>query len=278
MRVLKGEVVRIEVRGGEVEWRPGQHCFLRLPGVEVLGNHPFTVACAPGLPDDRGVGFRKEDSRNMVFFVKAHKGFSRKLLEYCTSYPDARPEVWIEGPYGGISRAVERLFDTVVLVAGGTGITACLPWLEFLASSGRENCTVQRVVLVWVIRDRDHYSWVEKALDNVEEQDVSVSIEKRIFITGEGNTAETGREIEMKEFPASSSSYPHANSSTEFAQGRPNLSTLTAEIVGEGKTLVIGCGPDSMRTELANACANLQSRVLRGKTQEIAMHLEAFGW
>lgn len=253
----------------EMGWRAGQHCFLRVPGVEVLGNHPFTVACAPGI----------HDKRSMIFLVKAHKGFSRKLLEYSISHPDARPEVWIEGPYGGISRPVERVFDTVVLVAGGTGITACLPWLEFLTVGGGQNCTVQRIVLVWFIRDREHYSWVEKMLKDVKEREASVSVEMKIFITAEdGGTADRERQIEMKEIAASSSSFAHTRPSTEFGQGRPNLRTLTAELVGEGKTLVIGCGPDSMRTDLANACADLQSRVLRGRAKEIVMHLEAFGW
>ncbi|KAF8244419.1 hypothetical protein K440DRAFT_609552, partial [Wilcoxina mikolae CBS 423.85] len=50
------------------------------------------------------------------------------------------------------------------------------------------------------------------------------------------------------------------------------------ELVGQGKTLVLGCGPESLRVDLANACADAQVRVMKGEMQELAMHLEVFGW
>ena len=56
------------------------------------------------------------------------------------------------------------------------------------------------------------------------------------------------------------------------------MSKIIEEEVGAGKTLVFGCGPESLRTDLANACAAAQKKVLSGKAQEVAMHLEAFGW
>lgn len=38
------------------------------------------------------------------------------------------------------------------------------------------------------------------------------------------------------------------------------------------------CGPESLKTSLANAVANAQARVLRGEVQEIGLQCETFGW
>ena len=69
---------------------------------------------------------------------------------------------------------MERLYDTVVLAAGGTGITACLPWLGYLARKGktsrskcdgREYVGTKRVELIRVVREADHFAWAQKNLE-----------------------------------------------------------------------------------------------------------------
>jgi hypothetical protein len=63
----------------------------------------------------------------------------------------------------------------------------------------------------------------------------------------------------------------------EIAHGRPVMNEVIETSVGQGRTFVIGCGPDSMRSILSNACAKVQMKVMRGETEEVALHLEAFG-
>jgi hypothetical protein len=41
---------------------------------------------------------------------------------------------------------------------------------------------------------------------------------------------------------------------------------------------MVGCGPESMKIDLANAVAALQKKVLGRGLQEIALHTESFGW
>jgi hypothetical protein len=64
----------------------------------------------------------------------------------------------------------------------------------------------------------------------------------------------------------------------EYTSGKPVMREVVRDLVGQGKTLIIGCGPESLRADLANACAEEQVRVMKGETQELAMHLEVFGW
>ena len=60
--------------------------------------------------------------------------------------------------------------------------------------------------------------------------------------------------------------------------GRPVMAAVLRELVRQGEsTMVVGCGPDTFRVDLANAVAAEQSRVLRGEVVEFAMHLEKFG-
>ena len=39
-----------------------------------------------------------------------------------------------------------------------------------------------------------------------------------------------------------------------------------------------GCGPESLKIDVSNTCAQLQMRVLQGECESIALHSETFGW
>jgi hypothetical protein len=65
---------------------------------------------------------------------------------------------------------------------------------------------------------------------------------------------------------------------TIHGSGRPHLSELIPSAVGEGRTVIIGCGPEGLKIDLSNAAARLQSRIFRGEAQEISLHTESFDW
>lgn len=56
------------------------------------------------------------------------------------------------------------------------------------------------------------------------------------------------------------------------------MDQVVQEFVGEGKTMVFECGPESLKNDLLNSCTASQKRVLSGDMQELAMHLECLGW
>jgi predicted ferric reductase len=69
--------------------------------------------------------------------VRPHEGFTRKLSAYARANTDISLRVFVDGPYGGLSRKIENGYDSVVLVAGAGGITASVSWLLYLAARMR---------------------------------------------------------------------------------------------------------------------------------------------
>lgn len=241
------------------------------------------------------------EDRILVFLARTHAGFTRKLASYCANNVDGQAvSAWIDGPYGGIDRPVERLFGTIVLVAGGAGITACMPMLSHVVMrSGVGHIETKRIVLVWAVREVEHFTWVGRELKDVLALSGAagdgtgtrseVSVEVRLYVTRNRATTaasrtKTGGVDEKKSDIATSPTEDTLPVPGDLAglclahPGRPVVGGILREQIGAGKTLVVGCGPANLRDDVANACAREQARVLRGEIQEVAMHLEVFGW
>ncbi|EOD47362.1 putative ferric reductase protein [Neofusicoccum parvum UCRNP2] len=157
-----------------LRWKPGHHSFLRMPSLSFLDNHPFTIASVPAPP---------LEPNKLIFLIRTHSGFTKRLasradadaatfqkplrtspspsLSSTTSPGDRSPTITplprlrtlIDGPYGGYTAPLHRTVDSVLLVAGGTGITAALPWaLNLGAHMGErgDGSRVRSVRLVWI--------------------------------------------------------------------------------------------------------------------------------
>ena len=158
-------------------WRPGQHCFLRIPTLSLMDNHPFTIASAPNSSSSSSDGrvkiFEEKgvDVNTLTFLIRPHSGFTRRLSSYASDAndPDVTLRTFIDGPYGGISRKIENVYNSIILVAGGGGITASIAWLLYLTKCmGEEEkrpVAVKQLKLVWVVRKKEHLSWVKEELE-----------------------------------------------------------------------------------------------------------------
>ena len=60
--------------------------------------------------------------------------------------------------------------------------------------------------------------------------------------------------------------------------GLPTIADAVKDVLDEASLVIFGCGPASMRKDLANACAEMQRRVIKGQTGALALCLEGFGW
>ena len=155
---MSGGVTKIEVSlpAATIRTRPGQHCFLRFPEISLVDNHPFTLAWITGVDDQR-----------LSFLVRTRRGFTTKLLASTTEKATHQANVWVDGPYGGIDAKLERRYDHMVLVAGGIGITGCLPWLQHAADIHSKKDKYMRlasVKLVWVVHEASHIEWADDYL------------------------------------------------------------------------------------------------------------------
>lgn len=201
-----------------VTWRPGQHSFIRFPTLGFLQNHPFAITSAcnppfPSLPDSEEYGTIAErravlyggerqplnmgkarmmegpGKEGMVFLIKPQQGMTRKLLEAAVHHGMTELPVWIDGPYGGGHLVrIEARYDSLTLVAGGTGISGVLPLWETLAgkvikkhevlSSGvrgperakARETILREVRLVWILRSAECVDWVREIIERVMER------------------------------------------------------------------------------------------------------------
>ncbi|KAI9738006.1 MAG: hypothetical protein M1834_009376 [Cirrosporium novae-zelandiae] len=311
LKALPGDMTRIEIIApGHLKWRPGQHVFLRFMNLSIWNNHPFTIASVPDTtnsisPEES----EKQQAQSLVFYVRTHKGFTKKLSTFVSSNVDISTTAWIDGPYGGTPRRIENSFDTAIFVAGGAGITACIPWLLHLSQhmhSGNHNVRITKIKLVWAIRREEHLTWIGEEMKRIWNMARKGDFEVQIYITREGgedsDTAKkvatvSNKELSPADTPSTPTSKEHdicpvsptspkrggTHASTEdisyhhLYQGRPKVSDVMPLLITPGKNYILGCGPESMSVDLSNAVAAAQLKVLKEEVEEIALWTESFG-
>ncbi|KAL4964857.1 ferric reductase family protein [Aspergillus stella-maris] len=180
---LPGNVARVNValvRGQK--FREEQYMYLCIPTMGLWTTHPFSVAWVSSAGEHRELTEKEEtecsnssnhslakpddleDDRQIVsFLIKEKEGFTKKLLkkaaDWAKDYVDTKVAL-VEGPFGGI-RFLDS-YGTVVLVAGGIGITHPMFSLRQCVEKFQKGATaVRRIRLVWVVRSEDAFIWVE---------------------------------------------------------------------------------------------------------------------
>ena len=165
----------------QVKWKPGQYVYLRMPGISVFENHPFTIAslCSDDFPSEYG-----EQYRDMTLVFRPFGGFTRKVLKAATEQgPLSTYRAFIDGPYGGMQRDLAS-FDTVVLLAGGSGITAIVSQLLDLIKKMRDGkALTRRVEVVWALKRPDTMEWFKEELRICREFAPPESVHCQFFIT-----------------------------------------------------------------------------------------------
>jgi len=240
-------------------WRPGQHVYLRIPQVAILDNHPFTIASAEAPVPAPREAKRNGEERHLPMlslYVRSHAGFTRRLRQHLESRPQTQLEAWLDGPYGGHSQDLGVHFDEVLLVAGGSGISACLPYLEHFAwrmRTGQPRLRTRHVRLVWSIRDSSALTWVADALKDLDLPSLTGKVDVLIHITDrdglvENNPNANGVELsELKDIESTSvvvtQGYAIKYSDldgTTIRSGRIDMQTLFRDLGHGSRVMVIG--------------------------------------
>jgi len=313
LRLLEPNLVRIEVDIPDgFKYLPGQHSFLRFGAVSPFDSHPFTIASAPPSGDEAPEAGKGKE--RLLFLTKVHEGFTRKLALHCSmNGGKAKTRVVLDGPYGGLSRPrIESRYDSLLLIAGGSGISACLSWLLYVAAA-ISPAKMRNATLLWVVRDPQSFLWVCKELQRATNFKGDVRVNINLYVTGEGEASEsTGVSTPRLDKITATSSEPRAQEEfsepraheesqngrprdeisqdgrsqdeglramSEVTAGRPDLKAVVKEAVIPGKKLmIISCGPRGMNHDVANICSDAQYMVLGGVAKEVALHVETFGW
>jgi predicted ferric reductase len=146
----------------QMSWRPGQYVYLRMPGISVFENHPFTISslCSEDFPSEYGDLYR-----DCTLVFRPFGGFTRRLLDTAIEKgPFKTYRAFLDGPYGGMQRELAA-FDTVILFAGGSGITAIVSQLLNLIKRMRDGkATTKKIEVVWALKRLEAMDWFREEL------------------------------------------------------------------------------------------------------------------
>lgn len=195
----RAQFVRLTVET-PLRWSPGQHVYIRFPGVAPLQAHPFTCI---SLPDEN-----PNMPNRLVLLARVHKGITRKIFDRCirhgetnsgTSSPTLsnvedttatldqleKGDVYdnekmsedamldkhsmslyalLDGPYGYVYSL--GMYENNLLIAAGTGITFILPQLSALLRKSMQGKDVvtKRVRLIWSVQTMSIVHMVKQEL------------------------------------------------------------------------------------------------------------------
>ncbi|KAI6782533.1 Ferric/cupric reductase transmembrane component-like protein [Emericellopsis cladophorae] len=165
----------------QMRWKPGQFVYLRMPGISFFDNHPFTISslCSDDFPSQYG-----EQYRDCTIVFKPYGGFTRRVLETAIEKgPFHTYRAFLDGPYGGMRRDLAA-FDTCILIAGGSGITALMSQLLNLIKRMRDGKAITRkIVVVWAIKRLEAMDWFREELRICRESAPPESVTCKIFVT-----------------------------------------------------------------------------------------------
>jgi NAD(P)H-flavin reductase len=250
-------------------FKPGQHAYLYMPGISMMQSHPFSVAWSeeaekPDFSDEKLVMNRQDilamQKTSMSFVIRARTGFTNKLFKKADASPDKKfyTKCFAEGPYGGMH--MMHSYGTVMLFAGGVGITHQVPHVRDLVA-GYANGTVaaRKVVLVWIIQSPEHLEWIRPWMTAILAMDKRRDVLRiMLFVSRPRSTKEI-----------------HSPSATvQMFPGRPNIETLM-DLEMENQIGAMGvtvCGSGALSDDVRLAVRNRQHR------GNIDFVEEAFSW
>lgn len=249
-------------------FKPGQHAYLYMPSVGWTTSHPFSVAWSEeteNLGVDEKLAMTKQDvlaaqKTSISFVIRARTGFTSALFKKAESSTDGRfyTKCFAEGPYGGMH--MMHSYGTVMLVAGGVGITHQVPHVRDLVA-GYANGTVaaRKIVLVWVIQSPEHLEWIRPWMTAI------LAMDKR---------REVLRIMLFVSRPRSTKEIHSPSETVQMFPGRPNLETLIdMELQNQvGAMGVSVCGAGALSDDVRAA---VRSRQHAGNIDFVE---EAFSW
>lgn len=246
---------------------PGQHAYLYFPSVSWWQSHPFSVGWSEEAEMHDGekltmerndiLGYRKT---SMSYIIRARTGFTAALYKKAAACPEGRLETtcYAEGPYGGIHSMSS--YGTIMLFAGGVGITQAVPWVrELVAGFANGTVAARKIVLVWIIQSPEHLEWIRPWMTEI------LAMDRR---------RECLRIMLFVSRPRSTKEIHSPSATVQMFPGRPNIEHLIgAEMENQvGAMGVMVCGPGALSDEVRLGVRNNQYN------GTIEFNEEAFSW
>lgn len=254
---MPGDAMRITLRVARPwTFRPGQHIYLYIPAIGWWSSHPFSVGWSEAdedLPDEKSLPLTQQDllaapqRETISLLVRRRTGMTDKLFQRAANSVGSRVTLraFAEGPYGNIHSM--NSYGTVMLFAGGVGITHHVPFVRHLVA-GFANGTVaaRHVTLVWIIQSPEHLEWIRPWMTSILAMDRRREVLRiMLFVTRPRNT----KEIQSP------------SATVQMFPGRPNIDTLVGmEVENQvGAMGVLVCGNGSLSDDVRRVCRKRQA-------------------
>ena len=289
--------------------QPGHYYYLYSPwSLTPWENHPFTLGSWNASPSGDG-------SVELHFLVGPQAGATRRLQRRIERTERQHPgldvttgdgfkaidmRMYLEGPYGQSHNLAA--YDHVLLIAGGSGVTAILPYVHALQAKAHVQVTV-----VWSVASRDYAADVlGKELAGVEVQlyvtradaDAGATLpqvqKNAAAVPGSSGKSEAGSSDDGMATPSSPVTSEESGSGndklealgkTKEGQGvtihekRADMSVLVNEavdgLVGGDRLAILTCGPGGMMDDLRAAVVKAYDRV---PASQLTYYEDSFGW
>ncbi|KAL8688086.1 MAG: hypothetical protein Q9218_005911 [Villophora microphyllina] len=262
LELLPGDACRVTLRMARPwTFQPGQYAFITVPSIGLWTSHPFSLAWSNSSGTDRdrspdsekGYQISTDDilstSNNkttMSLIIRRRSGFTEKLFQKAERSASGITSVpaFVEGPYGGHS--VLHSYGTVMIFAGGVGITHQVPFVrDLVAGYASGTVAARKVVLVWVIQSPEHLEWIRPWMTTILAMDKRRDILRiQLFVTRPRSTKEI-----------------HSPSATvQMFPGKPNVDTLI-EMESENQVGAMGvsvCGTGGLSDDVRAAVRKRQ--------------------
>ncbi|PWY68399.1 FRE family ferric-chelate reductase [Aspergillus heteromorphus CBS 117.55] len=228
-------------------------------------------------PDEMQLKHDNEKELRLVFWIRPYDGWTRSLRQQCVQSPDlmVSPTILLEGPYG--SQFPLWNYESVLMIAGGTGIAAVVPYIQDhilrATSDAEETATHTRETrLVWVTRQA---SFVQQ----VAARELAPALARDDFRASFYSTAVKASTPRDGDGQTTPNDPTHTGSDLDILEGRPDVESLVLEHaheaqLSESSAAVLVCGPSALADETRAAVHLAMRRGYRG----IRYVEESFSW
>lgn len=254
---LPGDAMCITLRVARPwTFKPGQHIYLYIPAVGWWTSHPFSVGWSQTedtMSDEKCLPIARQDllgvpqKETISLLIRRRTGMTDKLFQRASNAIGSRVTLraFAEGPYGNIHSMDS--YGTVMLFAGGVGITHHVPFVRRLVAGFAEGTVAtRRLTLVWIIQSPEHLEWIRPWMTSILAMDRRREVLRiMLFITRPRNT----KEIQSP------------SATVQMFPGRPNIDTLVGMEVDHqvGAMGVLVCGNGSLSDDVRRVCRRRQS-------------------
>lgn len=178
-----------------LKYTPTSIIFIKIPRISKFQWHSFSIASSSSVDDD-----------TMSVIIKCDGSWTNSLYDLIQGMPVSGPDqrvqlcipVSVEGPYGPTSTEFLSIYDSLLLVAGGIGVTPFLSILQEISSAqtrGKKKYPT-KIQLVYITKKRNSIGMLNRVLPLLTNKNTKeFYLKLKVYVTQESQSVATLSEI-----------------------------------------------------------------------------------